>query len=315
MARLMSLVCLLFLCMVSFVGAVGVMLKEENDVFSFPGTDYYYSQGLDIIYTSDMIREEEAVSRKLYGIRNLIYTPMDITIPEPQPWDRPWAGLTAFTYTRWELRKGIFTSEQWMFGTVGEWSQSDHIQTWFHEVIGSRKPMGWANQIPNELIANYTWNRFNSIWYWGDKDGWGVDLTRRYGYSLGNAFVNGEGSFLARAGWNIPKDYRMGLIQPTLTMPDFISKLSLYVFAEAAGRIPLQNITLGGSLFQEGTSQELKYFVSENRVGSSMTLRDIFGTHTDLDLSYSLVFRSREFVGQEKNMEYGSITIALLKGF
>lgn len=313
MARLISLV--MFFCLVSSVFAGGFMLKEENDFFAYPHTDRFYTQGLELTYACDAKKDGDTMLRKLFGIRNLIYTPMDISIPTPQPWDRPWAGLTGGTYTEWELTKGEFTTRQWLLGVVGDWSQSDNIQTWFHKVTGSAKPMGWANQIPNEPILNYTWNRFNSIWSVGDIHEWGVDLTRRYGYSAGNAFVNGEGSLLCRAGWNVPADYRMGLIQPTLTYPGAASKFSVYIFGEACGRLVFQNITLGGSLFQDGPSQELTPMVAEERAGAALGLRDLFGSKVDLDLSYSMVFRSKEFVGQEQRAEYGSISISLLKGF
>jgi lipid A 3-O-deacylase len=315
MVRLISLVLFFCFCLASCVRAVGFMLKEENDTFAIPGSDYYYSQGLDITFAADAKKKDDMVSRKLYGVRNLIYTPLDISIAEPQPWDRPWAGMSVLFYTDWSLTKGVFTTEQWMLGVVGEWSQSDHIQTWFHKMIGSVKPMGWANQIPNEPILNYSWSTFHSIWSFGDEKKWSMDLTKRYGYSLGNAFVQGEGGFLGRVGWNVPQDYRMGLIQPTLTTSGFFEKMSIYAFGEVDGRISLHNITLGGSLFQDGPSQELRNFIFEDKVGASFTMRDIFGSKTDLDLSYSMIFRSKEFVGQEKNMEYGSITIALLRGF
>ena len=311
MARLTSLV--VFFCFVSSVFAGGLTLKEENDVFAIPHTDHYYTQGLEIQYVGDAVKDGNTISRKMYGIRNLMYTPTDIENPAPQPWDRPWAGLTAGTYSEWELKKGEFTTKQWVLGVVGPWSQSEQIQTWFHGLIGSAKPMGWANQIPNEPILNYTWNRYNTVWSVGN--GWAVDLTSRYGYSVGTAFDNAEGGFIGRAGWNLPQDFGMVPIEPTLSLSDFFDRFSLYLSAETLGRGVLHNVTLGGSLFQDGPYQELKPFVADNRIGASLGIRDIFGTRTCLDLSYSLVFRSREFYGQEMNMEYGSIGISLSRGF
>lgn len=305
---------LVWLIGVSMAMAGGFILKEENDVWALPPTDHYYTQGLELQYACDAEKNGDAVTRKLYGIRNLIYTPSDISIAAPQPWDRPWAGLTAGTCVEWELKKNQFTTKQWMLGVVGPWSQSEQIQTWFHKVIGSRKPMGWANQIPNEPILNYTWNRYDTMWAVGEGS-WGADLTRRYGYSVGTAFVNAEGSFLGRAGWNLPLDFGMGPIQPTLPTLTLTSRFSAYIFTEAVGRAVFHNVTLGGSLFQDGPSQELKPFVSDNTFGAALAVRSIFGSKTDLGMSYTQVFRSREFIGQEDNMQFASIAISLMRGF
>ena len=311
MRKMIGLFCI---CLVSSVFAGGITLKEENDTFAIPHTDHYYTQGLSLDYEGDVVKHGEILTRKSYGVRNLIYTPSDISIAAPQPWDRPWAGLTAGTYTDCELSKRDYTTKQWMLGVVGSWSQSEEIQTWFHKITGSRTPMGWANQIPNEPILNYTWNRYNEIWFAGDKKKWCIDLTRRYGYSAGTAFVNGEGSFIGRAGWNLPEDYGMGPIAPTLSASS-VNKLSAYLTSEVVGRAVLYNVTLGGSLFQDGPSQELKPFVSDERIGGVVGIGHILGTEMDLNLSYSLIFRSREFYGQEYNMEYGSIVVSLLRGF
>lgn len=305
----------LFCCMASSVLADGFMLKEENDVFARPATDHYYTQGLSIDYVCDPTVSGEVIERDMYGIRNLIYTPSNIKIATPQPWDRPWAGLLAGTFTKQELAWDDYTTKQWMIGVVGPWSQSGEIQTWFHGLIGSPEPMGWKNQIPNEPILNYNWNTYREIWFVGDSKGWCMDLTRQYGYSAGTAFDNVEGGFIGRAGWNLPRDYGISPINPTITYRSIPEKLSAYVLAGATGRGVLYNVTLGGSLFQDGPSQTLKPFVSDEQIGADVGVRDLFGSKVNLDLSYSLVFRSREFVGQEDNMQFGSIAISLMRGF
>lgn len=286
------------------------MLREENDVFGMGNTDRYYTQGLEMQYVGDSSTTNGITTRNLCGLRNLIYTPQNIAIAKPQPFDRPWAGLMALSYTTWRADKTESVSSEWMLGVVGPWSQSDHIQTEFHRLIKNRLPMGWTNQIPNEPIVNYTEEHFQEVYLAGSHNGWGFDVVKNYGYSVGNAFVYGDGGFLLRAGWCIPKDCQATIIAPTLTW----NKYSLYVFAGANGKLMFQNITLGGSLFQDGPAHDLKPLVLDINAGTSLVMKSIFGGETDFGLMYTLSQRSNEFDNQKSPQSFGSITLALVRG-
>jgi hypothetical protein len=217
MRRILSCIAVTILFAVN--AYAGFRLIEENDVFAGESMndDKYYTQGLEIDYVRDVQSNgNKEVVRRIYGLRNLMYTPRDITIPEPQPDEHPWAGMTAVTYTEWT--RDDYRTEMWeyLFGVTGPWSRSDKIQTWVHKVIGSHRPQGWSNQIPNEVVFNVSYDNYKLLDSVGSGK-WGADITQIYGFSLGNAFVNGEWGYLGRAGWNVPSDYEGGtILKPTL---------------------------------------------------------------------------------------------------
>ena len=310
--RTTVIVSLLLGLFVPSVMAEGFVLKEENDLFSPRNRDRFYTQGLEIKYPGEGFFSETNRCRRFYGLRNIFYTPSNIKTAEPQPNDRPWAGMLAGTYTTWEQTSSEFVMTEWLLGVVGEWSQSGPIQTEFHKMIGSAKPQGWDNQIPSEPVVNVTMERYRPVWLVGSYDKWSSELSGEYGGSLGTAFVYGELGLILRTGYGLPKDYKTGLIAPVAVEEN---KLSLYGFAGAKERLVLHNIMLGGSFFQDGPSQELKPFVADVFVGVSLGVGRILGTMNDVDLSYSLVYRTREFVGQEDIMHYGSIIISLMRAF
>jgi len=306
------------LCMASLailaasVLAGGFRIREENDIFAPDNKDHYYTQGLQLDYVDDAGKKGDDVVRYLYGLRNVFYTPTDITIPEPQPNDRPWAGLMALSCTIWDRSGTEFVRSEWLAGVVGEWSYSEEIQTKFHKLIGSRKPEGWSNQIPNEVVVNYTTERYHPVWLTGNYNGLGMDLAGLYGGALGTAFIYGELGLVLRAGWNLPKDYKSGVIVPTVVKANLISA---YVFAGVSEKLMLHNVMLGGSFFQDGPKQDMKPFVADGMVGASLGMGRIFGTMTDFDVSYILDYRSREFYDQEDLEHFGSITISFMRSF
>lgn len=308
--------CIAVVILFSVNAYAGFRLVEENDFFAGESMndDKYYSQGLEIDYVRDVQSNgNNQVFRQIYGLRNLMYTPTDIAISDPQPDEHPWAGMMAVTYTEWTMNGSATEMWEYLFGVTGPWSRTDKIQTWVHKVIGSHRPAGWSNQIPNEVVFNVTYDNYKLLTSTGKSNGWAADLTQVYGFSLGNAFVNGEFGYLGRAGWNVPSDYEGGtILKPTLSPK---GKVAAYAFAGVTGRAVLHNITLGGSLFQDGPYLDLKPFVVDSKAGLAFRSYRVFGSDYDFDLSYAFVCRSMEWYGQDELTTFGSITIGITGGF
>ena len=143
----------------------------ENDYWS--QTDYHYTNGIQFSSRSKqdtrgkLTRSLTNGACRLFGcgdarflftqhnLGQLMYTPGHITVAEPQPFDRPWAGL-------------LYTERQWLFlapdgealttltaqaGVTGKLSLAEHTQKFFHELFDDRMPQGWDNQIGNTLAV------------------------------------------------------------------------------------------------------------------------------------------------------------------
>lgn len=292
--------------------AGGIIIQEENDALAFSPSDRDYTQGLLLQYVGDSEEVNGELVRHLYGLRNVFYTPRDITIAEPQPDDRPWAGLTALSYTTWTSKKDEFVVGEWMVGVVGEWSQSEYIQTEFHDLIHNKEPKGWSNQIPNEVVANYTEDHYYRYWKAGKDTGWSADWANILGYSIGTAFDYVKVGGIGRAGWGLPKEYHTGVIMPTLAKEN---TYSLFLFGGAEGKAVVHNVMLGGSLWQDGPQQDMKNFVVDAKAGVSAAARDLFCTGWEIELTYQQVWRSMEFVDQKDIEQFGGITLGVFMEF
>lgn len=84
-----------------------------------------------------------------------MYTPADITVATPQPYDRPWAGL-------------LYAGRQWLFlspggdaittlaaqaGVTGRLSLAEPAQKLIHRILDRPQPRGWDHQVGNTLAV------------------------------------------------------------------------------------------------------------------------------------------------------------------
>lgn len=298
---------LLFVLLAGNVFGQRLTIKEENDVFT--GSDNSYTQGAEIEWMQKPHIKEGYTTRYGLSIRNVFYTPQDIKIAEPQPNDRPWAGLSALTLKQHIQYGDLLINQQFMGGAVGAWSYSEEIQTWFHAQIGSPKPMGWSNQIPNEVVVNWVADVIHPWYATGESEYLSADLAGLYGIALGNAFIYADGGVLARAGWNLPS-HKLTIINPTEA---WHVKPVAYIFGRVSGRAVAHNITINGSLFQDGPSQELEPFVTDYQYGVSIGVEGFKYDNQKYNLliSYAQTRRTEEFEGQQGETDFGTVIVGI----
>ena len=90
------------------------------------------------------------------GFNMHMFTPQDITVSTIQVGDRPYAGLAYFSFKciSNEFATADRVTTEYSVGVIGKRSYQKEIQTWFHRVIDLPKPMGWDNQIGDDLAVN-----------------------------------------------------------------------------------------------------------------------------------------------------------------
>ena len=307
--------CVLFAVIVPFIVPFtafsgGMSLTEENDLFG-TGSDRYYTQGLELMWLGNPVLREDGVAERMgYGIRSLMYTPVDISIAAPQTNDRPWAGISEVIVSQWTEKGDIADRLDFALGVTGPKSMAEEQQTWVHEQLGCQEPMGWDNQIPGEPVIQAMWQRWMMVESLGDRDRWSADLTAIWGASIGTAFDVGFCGVEGRAGWRVPKT-RIGIIRPTAIMGRAESGPYGYVFASEVLDAVGHNVTLGGSFFHGDTPrQDMELWVTEARIGILLGWRGLFWGE-DLELSWTGNRKSDEFEKQQGPSDWGSLRIAV----
>jgi hypothetical protein len=300
----------------------------ENDAFSSGEVDGHYTNGLRFSYLTGendiwtwVDKAARAVPfypdsgrlRASYAIGQSLFTPENIKIPEPIPDDRPYAAwLYAAVGLVADNDKSLDVTAL-SLGVVGPAAQGEAVQKWFHKVNGSPEPMGWANQLQNELAIQFTYSHLwrvrhiLSSWSFLRKLGLDVDFTPHVGAALGNVFIYGTGGGSARIGNDLPADYGAPRIQPSLPGSEFFVPsrgFAWYLFLGLEGRIVARNMFLDGNTFKDSMRVEKNPLVGDLQTGLALTIRSV-------RLAFTYVVRTKEFETQRQADRFGALTFSL----
>ncbi len=298
-------------------------LQFENDLFG--STDEHFTHGTRIAWMAPENRvpewvidaaswvplfNEKASKRVVFSLGQSIFTPDDITVRNPAPGERPYAGWTYVGVGLISVDGDQLDNLQLDIGIVGPHSFAEQVQKQWHEQFGFARPEGWDSQIRDEpgVVLTYErkwrrWRRFGLI-------GLDGDLTPHAGLSLGNVLTQAATGFTVRLGGDLAKNYDYGppRIRPSLPGSDFFTTaggFSWYVFAGIEARGVLRNIFLDGNSFRDSASVDKKPFVGDIQAGIAF----IIGPAR---LSYTHTWRSKEFETQDDTDQFGAVSLSLV---
>jgi hypothetical protein len=146
-------------------------LYEDDDFFNIrgKGTDEGYTNGTRIDYFYAKHHRDRLADRWLmpsagpgsvntygWGIMEIMYTPTNIAEKQYMPGNYPYSGALFLTHdkfsynprTKWSIQTELIG------GVMGPIAVAGPLQSWFHGLIHYQRPMGWDNQLPNDLLLN-----------------------------------------------------------------------------------------------------------------------------------------------------------------
>lgn len=289
----------------------------DNDFINVrgDGTDRYYTNGMriDYFYTkkrkakfpSSLLLNISDDNNNIYGlgIAQFMFTPKDISVPDIQYNDRPYAGALYAIHSLQSInriKKTKVTSEI-RLGVIGPLSFAKETQTWAHNVINYTKPLGWHNQVPNDIILNYNISIEKQILQ-PSKQILLVGLFETYSGTVYNAAGAG---FILRVGkFN---NYFDDITAPQTTKKN---KSQLYVFMKPVARVVLSNALLQGGLINQNSNGNTGYVLSKDQIERVVVLYDVGISFEKPKFIITISQKSigPEFKGQY-TQEYGSLTM------
>lgn len=257
------------------------------------------------------------------GLGQHMFTPNDISKTELIENDRPYGaylyGSARYDFTEvpkndfgeysHEYLNGHFYGQtqqtfEFQLGWIGPSAQGEWAQATVHELIDDEEPMGWDNQLPDELgvFAKYTLrHRFAHLTKRKDEEGEHVsyDIVPHTSIALGNVQNYASVGLMVRYGKNISGFHTDGL-SPVASVKDILNEIDAvcglkifvecYAFVGAEIRYVAHNIFLDGSLFQDSHSVDKESIVADLSAG----VRFRFPWRS-LTLDYAYIRRGNEF--------------------
>lgn len=247
-----------------------------------------------------------------------IFTPDDISIPTLQRDDRPYAGwlnmglgVVAF-HDGCDGERGRIDSLEIAIGVVGPWSQADDVQITWHDWIDTVEPRGWSNQLKNEpgIVLTYERRLPRSIDVQWIEDALPfrleADATPHFGFSAGNIFTHAVAGATLRVGTDLRSTDGVPRIRPSLPGSAYFEpsdSIDWQLFAGTEVRAVARNIFLDGNTFRKSHRVEKEPLVADFQAGLSVTIGPA-------RVSFTNIWRSKEFVKQDAWDEFGSISAA-----
>jgi lipid A 3-O-deacylase len=141
----------------------------QNDFYTH--TDYYFTQGeqveyihpvFDRFFLKNILLGQANTSFSQTGIAYYGggYTPKHLDSTNIQAHDRPFAAYLYFGYflETVSAKKDLFIRSEISLGSIGPSALGKPTQIFIHDQLGMPTPMGWDNQVSNDLVAQYSIN-------------------------------------------------------------------------------------------------------------------------------------------------------------
>jgi hypothetical protein len=299
-------------------GAFSILF--ENDIFD--KTDRDYTNGVLLAWTTApsetpdwALRSarllpffaQDGVVRTSYALGQNIYTPRNLVLANPPATDRPYAGyLYASLGLIDQAEDGRLDQLQVQIGVVGPASLAAQTQNLVHKLIDDTKAQGWHTQLRNEPGLSLTYERSWKIIPQQSLLGILFDVEPHAGGAVGNIYDYANAGLMARIGYPLPDDYGPVRIEPGLPGSNFFEPtgpIGAYIFAGVDGRAVAHNIFLDGNTWLDSRHVDKEPFVGDLQLGAAITAER-------WRLTFTQVFRSKEFRTQNYSQRFGAVNIS-----
>ena len=296
-------------------------LTSENDLFG--GTDRNYSNGIriervspanEVTPTLDWVADripylnlDRTELRQGFALSHTIFTPEDISLVDPDPADRPYAGWLYASGTVVATTGDIQDILQVNLGIVGPSAGGKFVQENWHDLINAVEPRGWESQLKDEPGIEITAQRMKR--FDGPKLplGLGSEVAVHGGATLGNVRTYASTGATARIGWDLSADFGPPRIRPALAgagVFDPDQKFGGYLFAGVEGRLIARDMFLDGNLWRDGPRvEDRRDFVGDIQAGVAFNVGDV-------QIAFTFVHRGEEFKAQDGPQRFGAVSIS-----
>ena len=258
----------------------------------------------------------DRVVRRGSGLTQVMMTPEDISNPDPQPGDIPWAGALGWAESWYAYDNERLNAFQIYGGILGPYSLAEPFQIWIHHLINADEPLGWDNQLKTEPLVNLNYAIKRKLYSSGEYlGGFATDLAVGGEAGLGNFMTFAEASLEWRIGWEMPHGFVSTpdppasgiMLSPEMEVP---KKLSIYFSIVARVTATGYTVFYDGNTFGDSPHPGLEYdTASRGAVFGLHVAKGRWAVHFNFNSYESLPF---ETVNPLTDLAWGNITFEYL---
>jgi hypothetical protein len=287
-------------------------VREENDAIG--GGDENYTNGISMALTQkrigllggvwDLGGNAEGERFATYELTQLMFTPHNIRLSNPDPNDHPYAGLLYLGFTTHLQREKSLHSLKLIAGLAGPDAFAEDVQKWVHKIEGYSRPQGWAYQIKNEPVVNLIYEYRYKYALTPRDASLGIELIPMGGAFLGNYLIQAESDVQCRIGYHLPDDFGTTVLRGSGYLPfpqddKAHHAWGIYAFAGGGANLVARNLVLDGNSFTNSRSVDKRLFLPAAECGASLWTRRFQAT-------FSYVMWGKEYYGQPAREDYVS---------
>ena len=248
-----------------------------------------------------------------FVLGQLMFTPEDISTTALVPDDRPYAGYLFLGLFFQRARERTLEHYQMELGVVGPLSFAEDAQKWVHDGTGAPDPVGWDNQLGDEVTFQTHYRRKWRSDPPRPDQAFQTQWVPQVAAALGTVHRFIEGGVLWRAGQNLPDDFGPGHLQDVASATgDPVEGFGWSVFAHGAVRLVEHNMFLEGNNFKESHGVRPEPILGLLRAGFALRHQAF---NSQVEFGYSQTFMTKEFKGQNDGHAYGGIFLSILHRF
>lgn len=294
----------------------------ENDIFGDDDKDYTNGVRIDYItprndlnafgrWAHDQLNPTIQADDwyMIYALGQSMFTPTDISDPNPGRLERPYAGFlygSVGVVADTGRRLHTFALD---VGVVGPLSGAEQTQKFVHDIGDFTKPVGWDQQLENEpafrLIYEQKGRAIADIPTPFPLIDLQTEVLPHASFALGTLDTSAALGLTFRIGEDLADDYGPPRVRPAVGGPGFFSAdntFGWYLFAGAEGRVVGRNLFLEGNTFGGRDGVTINRFVGDLQFGAAVQVGSV-------EMSYTHVYRSEEYAAQDSFAEFGSFNI------
>jgi len=294
-------------------------IRWENDVFR-SGSDANYTSGVSFALTRtdpgvlggiwERLGMDNGKLSSVYELSQLQFTPSDLTLSNPDPNDRPYAGLLYFAVATHLQQEESLQSFKLLAGVVGPASGAKETQETTHRLLDRTNPEGWSYQLENEPVINLLYEYRHKYRLTPRNASVDIECIPMGGAFLGNYLVQAQSEVMCRIGNQLPDDFGASSLRDIGYLPlpggeNAASSWKISAFVRGGAHLAVHNLTLDGNTFRDSRSVDKRLFVPTSEFGASFWKGGFMTT-----LSYQVW--GREFNGQPIREGCGTILLTFL---